>query len=148
MHRALTLVLILLVCIPAFAQGQAPAMTNVDATKRADSYVGKMSPEQKIDYIGGTGLLFARFRSSEFRPWKCPTGRSGCAATSGSRDTTLRNGDAAERYQLGHAGIALNRHVFLAGLPKLAKALRSARFVQKGVQLRNSLRSFGLERVL
>jgi beta-glucosidase len=42
------------VCIPAFAQ--APAVTNAEATKRADSYVSKMSPEQKIDYIGGTGF--------------------------------------------------------------------------------------------
>jgi beta-glucosidase len=54
MRRALTLVLILVVCIPASAQGQAPAVTNADATKHADSYVGKLSPEQKIDYIGGT----------------------------------------------------------------------------------------------
>jgi beta-glucosidase len=56
MRRALTLVLILVVYIPAFAQGQAPAVTNADATKRADSYVGKMSPEQKIDYLGGPGF--------------------------------------------------------------------------------------------
>ena len=56
MRRALTLLLILVVCIPAFAQGQAPAVTNADATKRADSYVDRMSPEQKIDYIGGTGF--------------------------------------------------------------------------------------------
>jgi len=54
MGRALTLVLILIVCIPAFAQ--APAATSADATKRADSYVTKMSSEQKIDYIGGTGF--------------------------------------------------------------------------------------------
>ena len=54
MGRALTLVLILVVCIPAFAQ--APAATSADATKRADSYVTKMSSEQKIDYIGGTGF--------------------------------------------------------------------------------------------
>ena len=54
MRRALTLVLILVVCIPAFAQ--APAATSADATKRAESYVTKMSPEQKIDYIGGTGF--------------------------------------------------------------------------------------------
>lgn len=56
MGTALALVLILVVCIPAFAQGQAPGVTNADATKRPDSYVGKMSPEQKIDYIGGTGF--------------------------------------------------------------------------------------------
>jgi len=56
MRRALTLLLILVVCIPAFAQGQEPAVTNADATKRADSYVDRMSPEQKIDYIGGTGF--------------------------------------------------------------------------------------------
>ena len=56
MGRALTLVLILVVCIPAFAQGQAPAVTSADAAKRADSYTGRMSPEQKIDYIGGTGF--------------------------------------------------------------------------------------------
>ncbi len=56
MRRALTLVLILVVCIPAFAQGQAPAVTSADAAKRADSYIGRMSPEQKIDYIGGTGF--------------------------------------------------------------------------------------------
>lgn len=56
MRRALTLLLILVVCIPAFAQGQAPAVTNADATKRADSYVDRMSPELKIDYIGGTGF--------------------------------------------------------------------------------------------
>ena len=54
MRRALTLMVILLVCVPAFAQ--APAATSADATKRADSYIGKMSPEQKIDYIGGTGF--------------------------------------------------------------------------------------------
>jgi hypothetical protein len=49
MRRALALVLILVVCIPAFAQGQVPAVTSADATKRADSYIGRMSPEQKID---------------------------------------------------------------------------------------------------
>ena len=54
MRRALSLIVILLVCVPAFAQ--APATTSADATKRADSYVSKMSPEQKIDYIGGTGF--------------------------------------------------------------------------------------------
>ena len=54
MRRALTLMVILLVCVPAFAQ--APAATSADATKRANSYIGKMSPEQKIDYIGGTGF--------------------------------------------------------------------------------------------
>jgi beta-glucosidase len=56
MRTALTLLLILVVCIPAFAQGQAPAVTNADAAKRADSYVDRMSPEQKIDCIGGTGF--------------------------------------------------------------------------------------------
>jgi beta-glucosidase len=56
MRGALTLVLILVVCIPAIAQGQAPAVTNADAPKRADSYLDRMSPEQKIDYIGGTGF--------------------------------------------------------------------------------------------
>ena len=30
MRRALTLLLILVVCIPAFAQGQAPAVTNAN----------------------------------------------------------------------------------------------------------------------
>lgn len=56
MRSALALVLILVVCIAAFAQGQAPAVTSADATKRADSCIGRMSPEQKIDYIGGTGF--------------------------------------------------------------------------------------------
>ena len=54
MRSALTLVVILLVCVPALAQ--ANAATTADATKRADSYVSKMSPEQRIDYIGGTGF--------------------------------------------------------------------------------------------
>lgn len=69
MRSALTLVLILVVCIAAFAQGQAPAVTNADATKRADSYVDKMSPEQKIDYIAGTG-----FAVRADRPFPLPFG--------------------------------------------------------------------------
>jgi len=54
MRRALILVVLLLVCAAAFAQ--APATTNADVAKRADTYLGKMSLEEKIDYIGGTGF--------------------------------------------------------------------------------------------
>ena len=133
-------------------------------------------------------LLFARFRSSDWRRWKCPTGRSGCAATSGSYRHRTRwasasrhpfhagtrgeylscarewpqlrifwgrsiphifdrgwvyQGNAVARsfrdcqalrgqqFPHRHAGIALNSPVIPAGLPKLDKALRSARCVQK-----------------
>jgi beta-glucosidase len=54
MRRALILAVLLFVCAAAFAQ--APAATNADVAKRADTYLGKMSLEEKIDYIGGTGF--------------------------------------------------------------------------------------------
>jgi beta-glucosidase len=54
MRRALILAVLSLVCAAAFAQ--APATTNADVAKRADTYLAKMSLEEKIDYIGGTGF--------------------------------------------------------------------------------------------
>ncbi len=54
MRRALILAVLLFVGMTAFAQ--APAATNADVAKRADTYLSKMSLEDKIDYIGGTGF--------------------------------------------------------------------------------------------
>ena len=54
MRRAMILTVLFFVCARTFAQ--APTATNADVTKRADSYLGKMSLEEKIDYIGGTGF--------------------------------------------------------------------------------------------
>ncbi len=54
MRKALILVVLLLVCAPAFSQ--APAAPNADVVKRADTYLNKMPLEEKIDYIGGTGF--------------------------------------------------------------------------------------------
>jgi beta-glucosidase len=54
MRKALKLAVMLLVCVPAFAQ--APANNDADVAKRADGYLSKMSLEEKIDYIGGTGF--------------------------------------------------------------------------------------------
>ncbi len=54
MRRTLIFVVLLFVCMPAFSQ--APAATDADAVKRADSYLSKMSIEEKVDYIGGTGF--------------------------------------------------------------------------------------------
>jgi beta-glucosidase len=54
MRRTLLLATLLFVCATAFAQ--APATTNADVAKRTDTYLGKMSLEEKIDYIGGTGF--------------------------------------------------------------------------------------------
>lgn len=54
MRKAMVLLVLPLVCLPAFAQ--APTAINADAEKQADFYVGKMSLEDKIDYIGGTGF--------------------------------------------------------------------------------------------
>jgi len=54
MRRTLILATLLFVCATAFAQ--APATTNADVAKRVDTYLAKMSLEEKIDYIGGTGF--------------------------------------------------------------------------------------------
>jgi hypothetical protein len=54
MRKTPILVMLLLVCVPLFAQ--APTATNADAAKRADSYLSKMSVQEKIDYIGGIGF--------------------------------------------------------------------------------------------
>src|SRR5271165_6146242 len=54
MRKAMLLLVLPLVCLPAF--GQAPTAINADGEKRADFYMGKMSLEDKIDYIGGTGF--------------------------------------------------------------------------------------------
>ena len=54
MRMTLRLAVMLLVCVPGFAQ--APAMSEADIAKRAESYLSKMSLEEKIDYIGGTGF--------------------------------------------------------------------------------------------
>jgi beta-glucosidase len=54
MRRALILAVVLFVCAAAFAQ--VPATTNADVAKRADTYLGKMTLGEKIDYIGGTGF--------------------------------------------------------------------------------------------
>ena len=54
MRKALKLAVMLFVCVPAFAQ--TPANTDADVAKRAEGYLSKMSLEEKIDYIGGTGF--------------------------------------------------------------------------------------------
>ncbi len=54
MRRALIFVVLLFVCLPGLAQ--SPSTQTSEATKRADAYLSKMSLEEKIDYIGGTGF--------------------------------------------------------------------------------------------
>jgi beta-glucosidase len=46
-----------LLCAFCFSgNAQVPQETNANAAKRAESYLGKMSLEEKIDYIGGIGF--------------------------------------------------------------------------------------------
>src|SRR3974390_812316 len=54
MRKVLILVVLLFAC--ACAHAQAPGMMNADVVNRADTYLNKMSLEEKIDYIGGTGF--------------------------------------------------------------------------------------------
>jgi len=124
MGRALTLVLILVVCIPAFAQ--APAATSADATKRADSYVTKMSPEQKIDYVDLAEKVGA-----------------GIGKDVRARGIHFMLGPSVNIYRASSNG---RNFEYFGEDPFLRSPLGEVR--SKGVQLRNSLRSFEQERVL
>jgi beta-glucosidase len=90
MRRALILAVLLFVCAAAFAQ--APATTNADVAKRADTYLGKMSLEEKIDYIGGTGFAVRAIPSVGLPPFEMSDGPFGVRSNERFPSTTYAIG--------------------------------------------------------
>jgi beta-glucosidase len=90
MRRALVLAVLLFVCAAAFAQ--APAATNADVAKRADAYLGKMSLEEKIDYIGGTGFAVRAVPSVGLPPFQMSDGPFGVRSNERFPSTTYAIG--------------------------------------------------------
>jgi beta-glucosidase len=55
--NARNLSVLVLLCASCFSgNAQTPQETNADAAKRAESYLNRMSLEERIDYIGGIGF--------------------------------------------------------------------------------------------
>src|SRR5208283_5198732 len=74
----------------AFAQ--APALTNADMAKRADSYISRMSLEEKIDYIGGTGFAVRAVPSVGLPPFEMSDGPFGVRSNERFPSTTYAIG--------------------------------------------------------
>ncbi len=90
MRKALILAVLLLVGVAAFAQ--APAATNADMAKRADSYISRMSLEEKIDYIGGTGFAVRLVPSVGLPPLEMSDGPFGVRSNERFPSTTYAIG--------------------------------------------------------
>ncbi len=101
MRKALILAVVLFVGVAAFAQ--APALTNADMAKRADSYVSRMSLEEKIDYIGGTGFAVRAVPSVGLPPFEMSDGPFGVRSNERFPSTTyaIGVGLAASGYRSG-----------------------------------------------
>jgi beta-glucosidase len=75
------------------ANAQQSSTTGADSAKRVDAIVGKMSLEEKIDYIGGTGLdgrAFTYYDVSAKR-WHAAPGNYSVQIGSSSEDIRLRS---------------------------------------------------------
>lgn len=123
MRKALLLLVVPLFCLPAFAQ--VPTTINVDVEKRADFYVGKMSLEDKIDYIGGTGFAIRPVPALGLPPLQMSDGPFGVRSNERLPSTTYAVGislaaswdtDLAEKIGAGIAKDARARGVhFMLG---------------------------------
>lgn len=76
--RVLTAAIFLLVIVSLLAQSAPPA--NAELARRVDAIIGKMTLEEKIDYIGGTGFAVRAMPKLGIPRWKCRMVRTACAA--------------------------------------------------------------------
>jgi beta-glucosidase len=90
MRIALLSIVLLLGCLPAFAQ--APTATNADVEERADSYLHKMTLEDKIDYIGGTGFAVRAVPALGLSPLQMSDGPFGVRSNERFPSTTYAIG--------------------------------------------------------
>jgi beta-glucosidase len=118
MRRTLILAVLLFACPAAFAQ--APATTNADVAKRVDAYLDKMSLEQKIDYIGGTGFALRAVPSVGLPSLEMSDGPFGVRSNEGFPSTTYAIGiGLAASWDTGLAeriGVAIGRDARARGI--------------------------------
>ena len=76
----------------AATSAQQPSTTSTDSKKRVDSIVGKMSLEEKIDYIGGTGFAIRQMPSAGLPAFEMSDGPIGVRSNSGFPSTSYAAG--------------------------------------------------------
>lgn len=74
------------------ANAQQSSTTGADSTKRVDAIVGKMSLEEKIDYIGGTGFAIRQVPSAGLPAFEMSDGPIGVRSNSGFPSTSYAAG--------------------------------------------------------